>query len=407
MLSKEQRKQLRQKNLVDIEACWARFKEKFPTKMSCLMEIYRVLGEGILRCRACNEKLSLTDERYIICPGCKKRHWYTASSLLERLRRPDAWLATFFFFEDGTAISANCLAGLVGCSPDTTQNCRRKLAYCLEQSMMKEDSFASDELLYSYCKRSWETLPRQHPRSEEAEFERAENERKERRAAEENPSFPNAELRRFEETSDENVTSPPGFGEDSGFATVPSSDNHAETGATKSTGGESLFCDDSPEGIVLGCLSSTPKSLEVLQQESGLDIGPLAAALSMLELSALIKAVGVRYIRIERDPPPPPSCQVPLSERLARVIDCYRDFVDVYWHGVSRKYAQLYLACFWYMVARQDLPACYLTDNCSRFGYINFDTMLDYVSPLTLALDKIDPPPLAAALVLPNWPKRS
>lgn len=407
-LSSDQRKQLRQKNLVDTEECWARFKEKYPTKISCLMELYRGLGEGILNCRACNEKLTLTAERCIICSGCSKRHWYTANTLFEGLKRPDAWLATFFFFGDGTTFSANRLADLVDCSVDTIQNCRRKLAYCLEQNMQKSDTFASAELLYTYCKRSWETPPRQHPRSEEAECERAENERKERKATEENPGFFSANGLGFEVNQNSAVTSEAEFCEDFRLAPGPSTANDADPSATKSVEGESEFCDNSPEGKVLGCLSSTPKSLEVLQQESGLDIGPLVASLSMLELSGLIKAVGVRYVRVERDPPPSlPLSRRHVSERLAKVIDCFRDYVDVYWHGVSRKYTQLYLACFWYTVARQDLPGDYLIETCTRFGYINFDSLLGYVSPLTLALDKVDPPPLSAALVLPNWPSRT
>ena len=400
-LTKEERKLLRQKNAADVKACWRRFKRNYPTKMSCLQEIYRVLGEGILRCRSCDEKLSLTDERWVICPGCNKRHWYTATTLLERVRRPDAWLAVFFFFEDGTAVSAKKLADLVGCSVDTTRTCRLKLAYCLEQGLNKDDTFASAELLYSYCKHSLETPPRLHPRSEEEALQQAESERLGLLTGEGESASPGT--RRSEPADNQFSTV------DVELAPVDHSlvDAHLLSGGKVATGSmetmehEGIVLDDSPEGLVLGCFSSTPISIEVLQQQSGLDMGPLNAALLMLELSGLIKPVGgARYVRVERGPPPPPRLQQPpVSKRLARVIECFRDFVSVYWHGVSRKYVQLYLSCYWYTVARKELATDYLIDICTRFGYINFDSLLSYVSPLTLALDKIDPPPLTKALI--------
>jgi hypothetical protein len=145
------------------------------------------------------------------------------------------------------------------------------------------------------CKRSIETPARLHPRSEELPFSEPEQERSDN--AEEELQFP----------FDEN---------------------------------EQLVFEQFQD--------STPVQFETLSEKTGLQPGALSAALLMLELNELIKPLpGARYQRIYPEP------KVQLAEQeLEPILDAAIAFIREHFHGVSRKYLQIYVAIRWCMIDR-------------------------------------------------------
>lgn len=393
-VSEEERTSLRQRRLSDIETCWQSFTRLYPTTQSCLMAIYELLGPEILHCKYCNERVELIDERSIMCRACYQTHWFTGGTLFEDMRRPDAWMAVLHFVQNGVGISANCLAKLVGCTLDTIRNCLLKVAQCIEQFVPKTDTFPYSAVATILHKRSAETPAGKHPRTESEDTQEAEQPA---------PRSLNSIAACGGEIDDltELAGSPGGMDRwqcasddvrSKGRLERPqalelSSDEGVEKDESSSDSARIDALDES-QRRVLSLISSSPISFDRLTEESGLEFGTFNLALLSLEFDGLVIVNGAAVVRSARRAGNNDSKAPPLSPALKKTIEEFIDFATIHWHGVSRKYVQLYLTLFAYINERETMHHNLLADACASYRRVGPNPVAIYVSPLTLYLGK-------------------
>lgn len=320
-----------------LERLWEKFNLEFPENEDVLEEMYkRAFEADSINCRSCGA----TDferrrgDRVGKCNSCGKSMWMFADTFFcgMRTKTATAWLAAIYFKEHGQLFSASMFHTIVGVAQSTAHGIIKRIEI-VQASLMQNDAalVASSNFMRVFCKRSRETPAREHPRAEEDVVSREEQ---------------------YHHSDDAND-------QRGHFA-------------------ENFDMEEDTQKI-FHCLSGSPLSTEDLCQATGLATRDVSSALSYLELSGFIERLpGDRHVRCKNvaTKMEGSSC----NEEIRHALSHFLQTAMENWHGISRKYLQLYLASYSGQLHQRKWSDKRLLSECIRFGPVKYDDILTYVS---------------------------
>ena len=358
---------------------WKQFTAEFATEADCLEELYRrAAEEGLLKCRSCGSAdiQRKYGARVGRCRGCKKQTWLTAGTFFHRMREARPWLAAIWLMEHGVSFNSMRYQKLVDIAYSSALSIFKKVTTVI-QSQMGEDAVAVPSSCFSclVCRRSRETPARAHPIAEQEEIEMG---------VDRDRAHPVA------------ATSGHGTAE-SEFAC----DLGGEPEATAMSRMGTEVEDDAStvelcelEKKVCGFLSADAIHFDDLYERTGVPVGNLSAALTMLEIAGVATRMpGDWYVSCITEGKGKPNgnaqqsgsgldCPVEATEAVVAIIR----FVREGFQGISRKYLQHYLAAHWCHVDRVRWQSKALLQACLRSRCIRYDEILEYVSPVMVRI---------------------
>jgi len=339
-------------NGTTIDDLWKEFSEHFPTDEAGFAELTRLILEELTNCSNCGSKQQFTPEqegRLARCQACNKTIWVTAGTFFARIRKPRAWLFGISLLARGKAFSASEFHKVVGIAYSSSSALLKKVAIVIKNKMEDEcyDRLASFCFSKTFSKRSRETPARQHPVDEEEGVER----RSESASGSQDDFTP---------ASDRQFDSKRGDERQSQAASAVSTLSKIEQ-------------------EVFETLTDEPCHSDILCDKTGIPISGISSILTILELTYLV----------ERTPGGLFKRSVANSGRLvnlenaleAAAVKAFLQFVQDHFHGISRKYLQIYLALFWCNAQRQRWSPGLLLRECIRFRAVSYKEILGYVSP--------------------------
>lgn len=361
------------------------FNAKFPTEKDCMEKLCALLGASeFIKCRYCGSldiKRSY-GSRVVLCNTCGRKTWITGGTFFHRIRTARPWLMAIYLMESGIALSSSKFHKLIGIAQSSALQIFKKITTVLERQM-EERKIPSKQFRELFCKRSRETSARKHPVSEQDEIEMQEN--------------------------------------------------HVDTGGIgDGIGGEDPVVSLSGhEKMIYECLSSGPLNIDILSEKTGIEVQEILVALTMLELTGVVTGeAGGFYMRNSgsRNEPGSRTGNGPrnrivskLESRIgnrtgdeavqaeaqltgknanhqsrkftgagksgtkSKMANCLK-YIRRYFHGVSRKYIQNYLAAYWCYSDRIRWSTGILLKVCVQFGQIDSSEILNYVSPLLVKM---------------------
>lgn len=341
---------------------WQQFESQFPTEDDCWRELYRRLeGNGQVKCCHCGGKDLDENSKARVrrCRKCNKKTWLTAGTFFNRMRFARPWLAAIWLMEQGLVISSLKLHKLVGIAQSSALHILKKLAIVIE-SHFEDDAASMSSGLFCrvFCKRSRLTPAREHPVKEQEEMEK-------------NWQM-NADL--ILETRRTNLfTSIPGQRTDMDVDSLIGAHTRVSMIENNLAGQEKEIYD---------VLSEEPILFDDLCKATGMSVSDISATLTLLEIAGATERLpGDRYVRfISNKSVSKPFAGSRLQSKMA--VSDFINFVCAGFHGISRKYVQLYLALYWCHMARTRWCNGSLLQACLQFGRISHDQILAYVSPL-------------------------
>jgi hypothetical protein len=337
------------------------FDMQFPTEADCLEELSRRCdGDEALSCKSCGS-FDLQREyggRVSICKFCSKQSWLTAGTFFARIRSARPWLAAIFLLERGVSFNASDLHRLVNIAASTAGQIIKKISMVIHSYLEMEAAaieVPSGLFFPIIGKRSLETPANKHPIAEQEEMEK-----------------------RMIENETESI------------AAVTSS-AIVTKGLLSGVAASGL---SGHQKAVYELLSTKPVHFEELLQQTKLPVGTLSSTISMLELEGLIKgqagdhyvlateegAAGKQGINTQATYGPDPTIEA--HDSIAASID----YVRAGFHGISRKYLQLYLAAHWCYIDSKRWSSNSLLKACNRFREITYADIRAFVSPLLVKL---------------------
>ncbi|MBI2811085.1 MAG: hypothetical protein HYX67_09690 [Candidatus Melainabacteria bacterium] len=219
----------------------------------------------------------------------------------------------------------------------------------MDESSVLVSSFEFNSII---CKRSIETAARKHPVSEQ------------------------------EDTNDLSLRNPSSieqaFEERIAVFKQPVS-SFASDKETAGEGGESSKIVECPEKRIYDLLSNEPQSIDQLIAASRLEPKVVIATVSILELTDLASLVPGNRVILSKEhlSAQLPQLNLETQARINQVIW----FIRKFFHGVSRKYIQIYLAAYWCFVDRVRWAKGALFQQCCQTAGIDMRT---FVSPIDL-----------------------
>lgn len=316
------------------------FCAEFKTEEDGFEEIFRRLNEEhAIRCSHCGS-VDLKKEygsRTVYCRSCKRRTWFTAGTFFERIRSALLWLLPIYLMERGIVLSAAELSRLANVASSTAQATIKKILFVAKTKMssVPAEEMYSSEFIAVVCKRSRETPAGAHPKNEEEEMEK--------RALNKDAS---AQL--FETKEDD----------------IP------------------VELDDLQKEIY-DLLSDEPIHIDQLCARTGQPFEDISRATMQLEWSGFAHyKPGGWYVRNSKQENKPGS-EDKVRQFVAATI---MSFISDIFHGISRKYLQLYLAAYWCSIDRSTWYATSLIKECCRAGPIAYREIVKYVSPLSVCV---------------------
>lgn len=352
----------------------------FPSQEAVYDEIIlELLKTDRLRCRKCNSpNAKFSDKkshRNFRCGDCHARNSITAGTFFNGVTYIWIWRANVWLNDENILVSQNCLAQIFGISPNTSRKMQQSILVAMNDlGLSAVDQISSSHFLSLFSKRSLATDKWEHPQTEEDEYSQVkadkfetEPQTKETHATEEAESAADHCLMPGAETSD-------------------LSEREVE---------------------IIEALKSGPKSIgEICQALGSFESAEVMTVLTLMELTGYIKqSVGNLYSLVELVKNTTGSA-ISLELRHAGLGVCAQanchvcmpgnklmstedDFVSFFafikgiFHGISRKYLQLYLT-FQYF---RDPLICVessresLLSICLRHGYVGSKYLREYVSP--------------------------
>lgn len=350
---------------------WRQFESQFPSEEDCWRELYRRLeANGQVTCGHCGG-IDLDEDpqaRVRKCRGCNKKTWLTAGTFFNRMRKARPWLAAIWLTEQGVVISSLKLHTLVGIAQSSALYILRKIAMVI-QSHFGDDvaNMPSGHFRGVFCKRSRLTPAREHPVKEQEEMER---------------------------DGDTSVDLLLQAGGANLFTSESGETLRQDTASVHGPGAKEISSESRLEGRekeIYDLLSKEPVSFDSLCNLTEMSISEISSTLTMLEITGVAERLpGDRYVRkIFVKNSSKSLCED--TVQITKLVSDFINFVRSRFHGISRKYLQLYLAVHWCYMARSRWCKGSLLQACLDFGYISHDQSLAYVSPLIV---KISPEPM-------------
>jgi hypothetical protein len=255
-------------------------------------------------------------------------------------------------------------------SDSCAQTIIKKLLMVIHQNAGSEaEPIGSFHFMALFCKRSAQTPAEEHPSAEE-----------EREVAERPPQATNQSHARSEEGR---------------RAPTPSSSNLASPelqplGSIDWTEAASLAQLTAFEREVYEVLNDEPIYFDTLCHRVTLPPQELNVALLNLEIAGMAtRTFGDHYVRscpVQKPMVIEPKRADTSTDLMAAEIRKHIDFIRRTFHGISRKYLQIYLASYWCYVDRVTWSCDRLMEECLQFGPLLFKRIRAYVSPSVVRL---------------------
>lgn len=318
----------------EIDLCFARFEERFPTKADKEEKIYKSLTPNGFRC-ACGNLV--TDREYgkrnVKCFACGRKSSITANTFYHGIRRISAYCNGQFLMGEGITISANDFANRNGISSSQGNNILHAVSSEMVREMEDAAEILTAVLLEPVGKRSRETPAGEHPKKEQEELERKAAKTGSQRAEKNPRELP---------------------------ARLPSREKDKR---------------------IFQLLRKKPLTTDELVALTKMALPELLSILTMLELDGFIRTLPGNRYEIIQDKKTAQS--VPLVAITAeRLLKCFVRFVKLTFHAISRKYLQRYLARYWCFIDREKWSFESILEMCARAPYQSYAQLVGYVTPL-------------------------
>lgn len=325
----------------------------YPTEQACFSEVWRRIRPS-KRCQFCGSaKLKLkSGNRIGNCGKCGKKFRMTAGTVFERMRKARPYLVAIHLCEKGVPFSARLLERVCCIAYATALHIFKKIMGAVLMAMKERCVLVSSfEFDLAICKRSIETPAHKHPVSEKEQAIDA--------------SLLNAAS--IEEAFADRISV---FKTESAEDSRSSKDGAANGEITRS-----------PERQIYELLSTEPQSIDELIAVSGLEPKVVIATVSVLELTDLALIVSGNRVVLSAE-----RVRAQLSELDSQTHAQIRQvvwFIKNFFHGVSRRYIQIYLAAYWCLLDRVRWANGAVFEQCCKTASID---LKNFVSPVELQL---------------------
>jgi transposase-like protein len=341
--------------------------KQYPTESKRINAIWRML-RGSVQCPSCGcSKLRRkSGSRTGHCKKCRRKVWFTSGTIFEKMRESRPYLVAIHLAQKGIPFNATELHRLVGNAYSSSSEIFKKIMSVVLGAMdEKSVSVLSFEFSPVICKRSSETEARKHPVTEQ---ENLMQQLVEQGASNKGDAFVENKIKEFKM---------PGI--------LAETNESAEDGKMETAQSERISAQEGlyrDEKLIYGLISDQPVSVDQLIAKSGLKIQNVLAAVTMLGVVDLIKSLpGDRYVHSTATNGVFPS---PSDPQLSDAVDRAVIFVRRHFHGVSRKYIQIYLAAYWCFFDRARWSNDAWFKQCRLFRQVGRISIDSYVSPLIL-----------------------
>lgn len=352
----------------------------YPTEKACMRQIWRRIRKD-KRCQFCNsKKLKVTDLRTGSCGTCGKMFWLTAGTTFERMRAARPYLVALHLVEKGIPFSARMLSRLCSIADASAQAIFKKIMGAVWLAMPSNVELVSSfEFNDAICKRSFETEARKHPVTEQVKL------------LAESSSLPfeqsvfeiaHSSISLLENGKETTVESSEVVKNESGVSQIGfSTPMRRDTSALDTDVLTTDRMDEkngSVEETVYNALSYELQTIDSLVSSTGLSSSAVIAAVSMLRLTDAVCLVdGNRVaLSVERLKASPAPLSAPVQDSIRQTVK----FIKKFFHGVSRRYVQLYLAAYWCFIDRERWTTGAVFAHCCRTKF----QLRSFVSPLHL-----------------------
>jgi DprA winged helix domain len=322
-------------------------------------------GGDTLRCRHCSSKNVEKDDggRFIKCMECWKKTWLTAGTFFEYVKRPRAWLAAIWLREHGVFMSASEFHKLFGIALSSALNIFKKLGMVIDHDM-NQDVLAISSRIFRQAigKRSRLTPAREHPIAEQDECEKEEN----------------------GESGD--CRSASGSSASESLSSSGGQSRCQQPCQSQSAAADVVDVDETTglDKKIYDLLSREPVDFAALCQRTSTLASELLPTITMLQLKGLVMQVsGNKYVRAEpvRKAPAIHSLSSLSAAQTKKIVDSVVEFIRGKFHGISRKYLQLFLAEYWCYMDRGRWRPGMLLSACQQFDRVSDKDVLEYESP--------------------------
>jgi hypothetical protein len=317
---------------------FAQFNKEYPTEGACLRALCQGndYPDGLLKCPYCQilQVPGDLEARKTKCLNCNREIWVTAQGTFRNSRKPRAWLAYAWLMDHGMIINPNRFHLLLEIAASTAANIFKTITVGrLPVLDALKDNIESAVFKDLYIRRSIETPAQSHPVTEQNVVDRADPQEA--------------------EAFHENMTSsePPDK--------QKSPDNAAKSAASttfskKQKNSEALSM---RERMIFEKLSKEPLHIDRICEMVPLEPRLVSAILTTLELKGVARRLpGDRYAIAEKpqsqafETKDRSSFNANVNENINKAllvsINMFHDFIYLTFQGISRKYLELYLACF-------------------------------------------------------------
>ncbi|CAN5717100.1 hypothetical protein BH10CYA1_BH10CYA1_57570 [soil metagenome] len=322
----------------------------FTGETDALLYLYGFIPGG-LKCHTCQSvHLELQEgDRTALCLLCGKITYLTARTFFHGVRRPIDWVRAIWLLEEGIPFSANMFSSVTGMARASVSSMLSKLLIVISTEMGNFPTERSSSFSQTMTKRSLQTPAMKHPMTEQDVFDEIESESM------------GESLDLFLEKK---------------LAEIYQSPDDADENSQESNLYSASWAN---EKNVFKLLSSEPSSFDSIGSAVALNVGELSLALVHLELAGLAKSLSGHMFVQER--PIWTDTSVVNKSDEKNVFKPFFQFIARTFHGISRKYLQLYLAAFWCSTSRWRWSVGSLFTVCWRSKCLTYRDRLAYVSP--------------------------
>ncbi len=374
----------------------------YPTEQDC----FKALTDHVRACKHCgNDTLeeNTGTRRYLKCSTCSRSTWLTADTLFRGARNFRVRLTLIYFIQNGILMSAKRFADRMEVALGTVLNIYKKLGHVLAEQIEEDPNASSATFLRLYCKRSVLTPRLGHPREEE---ELAHNSNvshsdpnvepvmNQDQSFEELPAEPEITKVRLQDSQSRTVfgSSPVQINEHAlKNASVIDGAEYSQPALSAGSGVETPSDEDKTDffsaqiKLIRTFLSEIPVHFDELCESSGILPGPVSAVLTMLELGDfVVRHPGDYYSLTTISSRNDYGATVECSEAVMASARAFAALISDRFHGISRRYIQLYLGLFYGAVNSLYSRSGLLLELCKHAKPINARCFNDYVSPVTL-----------------------
>jgi hypothetical protein len=295
--------------------------------------------------------------RAAACKRCKKETWFTAGTFLHGVKLPQQLFAALWVYSRGVRFNSRMYSMVAGIAYDTAWTTVKKVNLLMDGYLEELIPAVPSELFFSVIFRRTRLTPaKKHPNEED---EHGDN------------TKPKA---KYESTSGSGVDNFPGDASSHDFG-----EGLAET-----------------ERKVYQAISTDSLHFDHLCQSTGVSARDMAAVLTFLELSELIERLPGEFYRRRRLTNQKFVHQRATGDAIL-AAGAAMEFISETFHGVSKKYLQLYLAAHWCWLDRKRWTIEALLKECLRQGKITKGRIRAYVSPHIVRVYPGRSPPLLQA----------